>query len=195
MSDPGSITRLLLETTDGDDDAASVLWEHFRERLVQFAKGRLTGARKSTSDEEDVAVEAFHSLLKGVRNGRYNLPSRDHIWRLLVCMAIRRAHAILRRQNTQKRNGEVGESAIMHVDQGEIGGIAGFPDDEPTPTTLAVMNLMLGELGELLQEDRERDILMLKLEGYSHREVADRLGIGLWRVRKVLEKVEVYLGS
>ncbi|ADB14964.1 RNA polymerase, sigma-24 subunit, ECF subfamily [Pirellula staleyi DSM 6068] len=195
MSDPGSITRLLLETTEGDENAATVLWEHFRDRLVHFAKGRLTGARKSASDEEDVAVEAFHSLLKGVRNGRYNLPSRDHIWRLLVCMAMRRAHAILRRQNTQKRHGEVGESAIMPVDHGEVGGISGFPDDEPTPTTLAVMNLMLGELGELLHEEREREILMLKLEGYSHREVAERLGLGLWRVRKVLDKVEAYLGS
>ncbi len=195
MPQPGSITQLMLDTTDGDEDAAHDLWQRFRQRLTGLAQKKLKGTRKAVGDEEDVAIEAFHSFLRGARAGRYDLPTRDQIWQLLACIAMRRARAMSRQENATKRRGTLGESALKRGAGGEKSppGIATLAADEPTPATIAELNLLLCELHELFDDELEGRILALKLEGYSHRQVAERLGVGLWRVRKTVKKIEQHL--
>ncbi|PHS05083.1 MAG: hypothetical protein COA78_15705 [Blastopirellula sp.] len=194
MSQHGSITQLFLNVANGDENAAHDLWEKFRKRLIGLARKKLEGVRKGAGDEEDVAIEAFHSLLKGANAGRYDIPSRDELWQLLAFIAVRKANGIRRKENAEKRKGLLGESAINAVNEdGQPIGMEMFAENEPSPASIAQLNILIHEIHEQLKDAIEIEILTLKLEGYSHRETAERLGIGLWRVRKTVEKVEQYL--
>ena len=67
MSEPKDISEWVQKLKEGDDDAASHLWETYFERLVRLAQRRLPSSLRRSRDEEDVALSAFHSFVKGVK--------------------------------------------------------------------------------------------------------------------------------
>lgn len=112
------VSRWIHELTDGDAEAAQRLWQHYCDRLIRLASRRLGNAHRAVADEEDVALSAFNSFLRGAAAGRFpRLEDRDDLWRLLVTITARKALAQRRRQRTKKRGaGRVrGESAFMRL--------------------------------------------------------------------------------
>ena len=66
-----SFTHWIARLKQGDDEAARKLWGTYFERLQQAARKRLGTAPKRVTDEEDVAVDVFHSLCRGAAEGRF----------------------------------------------------------------------------------------------------------------------------
>ena len=63
MASSGSVTHWIGALKSGDQQAAQQLWERYWKRLVGLAARKLTGARRQTSDEEDIAH--WHELDAG----------------------------------------------------------------------------------------------------------------------------------
>ena len=61
-----------------------------------------------------------------------------------------------------------------------------FVTDQDTPSQVVEANETFGRLRDLFPEDR-REILALKVEGLSSREIGQRLGISERTVRRILE--------
>jgi ECF sigma factor len=92
----------------GDELALQALWDRYYATLVERARAKLCAMRGPTavSDEEDLALSAFHALYQGVRQGRFpRLDDRDDLWKLLVHLTACKAVDRHRAENRQKRGG------------------------------------------------------------------------------------------
>jgi DNA-directed RNA polymerase specialized sigma24 family protein len=195
----GSVTRWLTGLKEGDRQAVQPLWERYFARMAELARARLraTRLRDAASDEEDVALSAFDSLCTGIARGRFpRLDDRDDLWRLLIVITSRKVLVQARRQLRQKRG-------AGHVQPASALARAGYDDDdllvqvvgsEPTPE-FAVMvaeeyRRLLGRLGN----DALREVAILRAEGATGDEIAERLGCArrtvvrqLSLIRRILE--------
>ena len=177
----------------GGDSAAQHLWQRYFDRLVHLARSRLRSARRAgvVEDEEDAALSAFDSFCRGATAGRFSqLADRDDLWRLLVVITVRKVFGQLHRQGAQKRGGGrlVGESALIGA-AAEGGGLDRFAGQEPGPEMAAAVVDEYRRLRGDLKTETLRQVLDLRLEGYTREEIAQRLGCAERAVKRKLDVI------
>jgi len=187
-----SVTELLQQLQAGDSIAASQIWQRYITRLVSRARQRLKGTPRRAFDEEDVAITAFDAFLRGVADGRFKqLNNREDLWQVLVMLIERQAIAFMRQELAEKRGaGKTrGESAFDDMDRAGSArpGLDQFAD--PDPAAVDQFTQSVRELLEALGDELLRQIAMAKLEGYTNKEIAQRLGISLRGVERKLQLI------
>jgi DNA-directed RNA polymerase specialized sigma24 family protein len=186
VADHGSVSRWIHLLREGDSAGAQPLWEMYFDRIVGLARAKLLGARRATSDEEDVALSAFDSFCRGARGGRYpQLADRDNLWRLLVTITARKAARLRRDQARLKRGG--GQAPLaLGSDEADADEVL---SQEPTPELAALAAEECGRLlGALKDKDLEK-VALWKMEGYTTEEIADRLGCAPRSVERKLKLI------
>jgi DNA-directed RNA polymerase specialized sigma24 family protein len=192
--DDGSVTRWIGDLKAGGDTAAQHLWERYFERLVSLARARLRSARRAGAieDEEDAALSAFDSFCRGATAGRFpQIADRDELWRLLVVITLRKVFGQLERQGAQKRGGGrlAGESALIGHDAAGGAGLERLACQEPSPEMAAMVIDEYRRLREGLRTETLRQVLHLRLEGYTREEIAQRLGCAERAVKRKLDVI------
>jgi DNA-directed RNA polymerase specialized sigma24 family protein len=186
MTPDGSITCWLAPLRAGDPAAAQKLWEHCFRRLMGLARSKLRGAPCRAADEEDVALSAFDSFCRSAEEGRFpQLADRDSLWRLLVTITNRKAAHQIRDEGRQKRSG--GATPVTNA-QAEL-AFEQLVSREPSPEFAAELaddcRRLLARLG-----DRELEtVAILRMEGYSVEEVAERLSCAPRSVKRKLSLI------
>lgn len=193
MEADGSVTHLIGELKRGDPAAAQAIWERYYERLVALARGKLGNLSRRAADEEDVAASAFHSFYEAACAGRFpRLEDRHDLWKLLVTITARKALGQIKHARTKKRGGGKvrGESVFLAVDDSAEGlGIEQVMGREPTPEFAAQIGEQLETLLDSLGDDTLRKIVLLKMQGYSHAEIAEQLSCVPRTVERKLERI------
>jgi DNA-directed RNA polymerase specialized sigma24 family protein len=196
MSEPsdGSVTVWLghLVTGGATDAAAQELWERYFSRLVGLARVRLRSSARRVADEEDVALSAFDSFCQGAAAGRFpKLGGRDDLWRVLVTITARKAFDQRQHENRRRRGGGkvFGEDFLAHPDDQGRGGLDQFVGKEPTPAFAAQVADECRRLLSMLRDDKLRQIALLRMEGYSNEQVAERLDLGLRTIERKLDLI------
>jgi DNA-directed RNA polymerase specialized sigma24 family protein len=186
------VSGWIRQLAQGDESAAAALWNRYFEQLVRLAYTKLRGARRRVADEEDVALSAFHSFCQGVAAGRFpDLKDRDDLWKLLVTITARKAVALMRRAHAQKRQAEIGESALLSpADSADQSGIEGVMSPEPTPDFAVQVGEECERLLALLADQGLRDVALKKLEGCNNLEIADSLGCSPGTVQRRLTRIQ-----
>jgi RNA polymerase sigma factor (sigma-70 family) len=192
--DDGSVTKWIGDLKAGGDSAAQHLWERYFDRLVHLARARLRSAPRAgaVEDEEDAALSAFDSFCRGAASGRFpHVSDRDDLWRLLVVITVRKVLAQLQRQSAQKRGGGrlVGESAVIGPDAALRGGMDRLSAHEPSPEMAAQVVEEYRRLRASLRTEALRQVLDLRLEGYTREEIAQRLGCAERAVKRKLDVI------
>jgi DNA-directed RNA polymerase specialized sigma24 family protein len=173
MASDDSITRLIVLLKQGQRAAAQPLWDAYFPRLVGLARARLRGTRRGMADEEDVALSAFDSFCRRAERGHFlRLDDRDDLWQLLFVLTVRKAIGLMRHEARVRRGGG-------HV--ASLEDLAAFDLDEvlgrePTPELAAQMAEEYRRLLESLGDETLRDVARWKMEGWTNREIAARLG-------------------
>jgi RNA polymerase sigma factor (sigma-70 family) len=166
MSEPGSITRIIFSLKDGDAEAVQAIWRRYYQRLVQVARDKLRTSLRRVADEEDVAQSAFFSFYRGIKAGRFPvLNDREGLWKLLFVITARKAADQLQHEHRKKR-------AATMTEMEDIEQIIG---DEPTPEFAIQIIEQYEQLLEKLGDESLRRVAVLKMEGYSHDEIAELL--------------------
>ena len=168
-----SITRCLDRLKQGDRAAAERLWGAYIRRLVGLARAKMRAAPRRAADEEDVALSAFDSFCRRAERGQFaRLADRDDLWQLLVVLTERKAIDLMRREGRKSR----GEGKVLSLS--DPSGALGDEvlDREPTPEFAAQAADEFRRLLGLLGEDSLRDVAIWKMEGYTNRQIAARLG-------------------
>ena len=192
MSDHHSVSELLLQLKQNQSAAAHQLWGRFIDQLIRAASRHLRNLPRRAVDEEDVAVTAFEAFLRGTREGRFSkLETREDLWQVLAMLTERKAIGVLRRELADKRGGGQvrGESVFEKMIMDSSGAIGIADVAAPNPATL---ELFAGEVREMLDglgDELLRQIAILKLEGYTNPEVAQRLNIALRSVERKLQLI------
>ena len=93
MSD--DITGWIANAQNSDEQAAAAIWDAYFQKLVSYARTKLSAMPKRAVDEEDVVLSAMNSFFRGAQKGRFDPKDRDELWNLLATItALRRGPGI-----------------------------------------------------------------------------------------------------
>jgi DNA-directed RNA polymerase specialized sigma24 family protein len=178
------VTLWIKSVEAGDDSSAGQLWSYCFPKLLSYSKKKLPDHLRRALDEEDVALSAFKSFCLAAAKGSFpQLEGRDDLWKLLLCIANRKAQNYVRRELREKRGGgQVRGESIF-----EMGGNSSDPNDVgignvagkmASPEMLAQFTDDARAMIDMLQDDTIKTIALLRMEGYSVEEIAERLECG-----------------
>lgn len=178
-----TVTGWLHGLGDGDETAARKLWERYSRRLQELARRRLRNMERRIFDEEDVALSAFGHFCAAVQDGRYqDMEGRDDLWRLLAAITGRKAQQRMEEAGRQKRGGDFHPSPI------DLDDVAG---NDPAPEVLALLTDQCRYFLANLSDDELRRVAIMKLEGYTNKEIAERLGFSRQTIQRMVSVVRV----
>lgn len=183
-----AVTAWIDQLSEGNEQAAEQLWQHISTRVRDFARQKLDTETRRRYDEDDAANSAFHSLCRGLAEGRLEAENRDALWGLLAVITSRKISAQRRFLNRQKRGGgEVrGESGFAGLGDSGINAIDG---DQRTPDVLAEISESCAQLLNVLPDETMKTIVLLKFQGAKNGEVASELGCTRRTIERKLERI------
>jgi len=178
MVGDGSVTRLIQLLRSGDaterDLAARLIWERYFRDLLELARSNLNRRIRRREDEEDVLQSMYKSFCLRQQRGEFDLAGRDALWKLLVTITLRKARNAANKQAMDKRDvarertlpdADVTRSRHWALEQMDAAG--------PSPAEAAVLNEALERRLEALADPELRQTALLRLEGYTNREIAE----------------------
>ena len=166
-----SVTGWIVQLSNGDARAAEQLWGHISLRLQNFARQKLDVRTHRCYDENDAANSAFHSLCRGLADGRIKAEDRDALWGLLAVITSRKISARRRYLNRRKRG-----QGVVRGDSGfGVEGINGVVSEEAGPDVLAEISESCDQLLEALPDETMKRIVLLKFQGATNAEIAVEL--------------------
>jgi DNA-directed RNA polymerase specialized sigma24 family protein len=173
LSPSHSITRCIDMLKRGDRAAAEALWESYIHRIVALARARLGGMPRRAADEEDVALSAFDSFYRRAECGQFvRLTDRDDLWQILVLITERKVIDLMRHEGRKSR----GEGRVVAFSDLKGQATGAIVDPGPTPEFAALVVDEFRELLRRLGDDSLRSVALAKMEGYTNKQIADRLG-------------------
>ncbi|MEZ6120332.1 MAG: ECF-type sigma factor [Pirellulaceae bacterium] len=181
MTIENSVTHWMHKLAGGDQVAAELLWKRYCHQLMGLARKHLRHHPRRASDEEDVALSAFHVFCKGAAEGRFpELHDRDNLWRLLVVITARKASDHLKHE---KPRTPPGGAASQEVDVEQVIG------NQPTPEFAAAVADQCDRLLAVLCDSMLQKIATMKLDSFTNEEIAAELGVSVRTVERKLSRI------
>jgi RNA polymerase sigma factor (sigma-70 family) len=169
----------------GDQDAARKLYERYVEPIRRAARKRLNARTRRIEDESDVANAVLKSLLSGLVNGQFpRLSDATDLWMLVLAITWNKTIDAVRR--AQRHAAEVGESALgdpatATMDRLDAG--------DPTPSAQAEIADRIDWLLAQLHDESLKQVVLMKLEGYTNAEIAQAIGKNVRTVERKLNAI------
>jgi RNA polymerase sigma factor (sigma-70 family) len=187
------VTLWISQLRDDDEAAATNLWNHFVDRIRGVARKKLNFDSRRVYDDEDVAQSAFHSICAGVASGRFpDLRDRNCLWQLIMVVTSRKIsfrHRYDRRdcRDIQRNSSDFFLNDSNSVVMLPISGQA--LSREPTAEFTAEFLETYENLIETLNDPALEQVVALRMEGYTDKEIASRLECSRRTVQRRLEIV------
>jgi DNA-directed RNA polymerase specialized sigma24 family protein len=180
MTPDDAITVWLDQLLAGEPAAVGPLWTAYFQRLVLLARTRLNEATlRAAVDEEDIALSAFESFCRRAQTGDFqDLEDRKGLWAMLAAITVRKA-AYYKRYGFRLKRG----AGMTAVDLGEV--LARDPDP-------AIAAEVAGECERLLSalpDPELRRVALLRMDGWSVKDVAAKIGCPPRSVKRKLELI------
>ncbi|WP_437193066.1 ECF-type sigma factor [Planctomicrobium sp. SH527] len=178
----GSITCLYRKWRQGHVESLEKLVERFRPRLLALARSTLQGRVRRIADAEDALQGAIISFWEKAEDGSLSENmDRNDLWNVLGVITVRKALRIQERESAKKRGGDQ-----HHVDQGV--------DWVPAPHQSESPELLCAEMLELLEKELQ-PYAILKLSGYSIREIAEEFDCTEKKIERKLKLIRTIWGQ
>jgi RNA polymerase sigma factor (sigma-70 family) len=190
----GSVTKLIQLLRSDDpaerDMAALLIWRRYFRDLLELARNNLNNRIRRREDEEDVLQSMYKSFCLRQQRGEFDLAGRDALWNLLVTITLRKARNTAKKQGRDMRD----VAREQTIPYGDASGSAHWALEQmdascPSPAEAAVLNEALERRLEALADPELRQIALWRLEGYTNREIADRLDCTERSVERRLERI------
>jgi RNA polymerase sigma factor (sigma-70 family) len=165
-----------------DDDTLRL--NQYVKRLLVLAHSQLYEQTKAKVDAEDVVQSvllSFHTR----HAGQVDLQAEDGLWDKL-------AEITLRHCNKWNKRRQRDRAKIVPLQPSTDGPDTGFEpaDDKPSPQEAAELADLVKWLMQALGTDREREVLTLRLQGYTILEICKRLHLSEQTVNRALKTVK-----
>ncbi len=186
MIQDASLALVMAKLRKGDQDAASLIFHRFVNRLTALASGQFDNRFRAKTDAEDVVQSVYKSFF--LRDGRspFELSDWDSLWSLLATITIRKCSdrrsywlAACRSVGRELSRSPGGEDRLSWetIDRG------------PTPFQVTVLaELIETILAEL--SDHHRAIAELSLQGFTAIEAAARVECSERTVARVVARIK-----
>lgn len=168
--DDGEFAVLLERAARGDHDAQALICQRYEPKVRIIARVMLGPALRSHFDSLDLVQSVHRSLLVGLRDQKFDISTPQKLIALASTMVRRKVARKWRRAKKQiSPNGLATSSALAQT-------LSSLVTPEAGPREIAQRNDQITTLCEQLNEV-ERQMLMLRLEGYTWPEIAERVGL------------------
>src|SRR5512135_1945090 len=165
----------------GEESAARELLTRYEAEVRLVVRRQLPRLLRSRFDSLDFLQSVWGSFFRRVRSGPAEFEDSRHLVAFLARAARNKVIDEYRRAGSRKQ--DMHREEPLWVDGGRPKELAAAID---TPSQVAQAHEVLGKLRDLLPEDR-REIVALKVEGLSSKDIGERLGISERTVQRVLE--------
>ena len=117
--------------------------------------------------------------------GLFALEGRNDLWRLLVTMTLNKARGLATKHTRERRDvrRQSGNAAGDADDAAPALVLEQMEAEQPDPETAALLNERFENRLKCLSPDL-RQVALWRLEGYSNKEIADKIG----RVERTVER-------
>jgi RNA polymerase sigma-70 factor (ECF subfamily) len=168
----------------GDQDAARRLFDAYVDRLLPLARRRISQRLASRVDAEDIVQSVFRTFFARLKEDKFTLNDQDDLFRLLVRITVHKTLRQVAHHKAAKRD------PGQELGQGDAANeqLLQLLTTEPTPDEAVMFIDQLEHfMGQLSQTDRQ--ILELRMQGYSTDEIAKQLNSYDRKIRRVLERI------
>lgn len=197
MSDPGDeelqrFAACLEEIRKGQLEAIDEVFQRYFARSVRYAKARVHMHESPLIDPEMAVASAIGSLISRVRRGAYpDLDNERDFWNLLARVVERKISKYRRYNYADKRSpgqrllsvDSLGDSSDAEASK------AAPPGAEVSPLAQAIADETLQLLLERLTQEETRDVLLLRMEGFSFVQIAEHMGRSRGWVQRRCEEI------
>jgi RNA polymerase sigma factor (sigma-70 family) len=176
--------ELFARYRQGDQQAATALFERYLLRLTALARARLAAKLSARVDPEDVIQSAYRSFFIGAREGRFSIEQSGDLWRLLVTITLRKLYRQAARYTADVR--DIGRERRISPDAEWTEQVIAR---DPTPDEVVAV---ADELESLLSSlpAASRRIVELRMQGESLEEIARVVNRSERTVRRALKEIQ-----
>jgi RNA polymerase sigma factor (sigma-70 family) len=173
----------------GDSQALREFYVEYGPLLHRLAARHVGGGLRRRVEPDDVVQSVCRTFLRRARNGQFEINDSDGLWGLLCAITLNKVRKLLRFHLRHKRDVKKEAVAAAADDSSHFLPLL---SPEPTPAEAAEFD---DELRRLLHslDDEQRQVVMLKLQQYTNKEVAKQLGSSERTVRRIMKVVQAHL--
>jgi RNA polymerase sigma-70 factor, ECF subfamily len=170
----------------GDQNAARQIVDRYLDRLLHLARGRISQRLAGRVDAEDIVQSVFRTFFVRLKDGKFVFAEQDDLSKLLMRITLHKTLRQVAFHKAAKRDPNMEtERGEHHREQ-----LLALLDHEPTPEATVAFVDQLDHFLNLLQP-LEREILELRLQGFTNEEIAQRLNLYDRKIRRILERVRM----
>ena len=179
--DDSDIPGFLARIASGDQDAARELLTRYEGEVRLVVRRQLPRLLRSRFDSLDFLQSVWGSFFRRVKGGASEFEDSRHLVAFLARAAKNKVIDEYRRAGSRKA--DMHREEPLWTDGDRPRDLAAVGD---TPSQVAEAHEVFGRLRDLLPRERHQ-LLELKAEGLSSRDIGERLGISERTVQRVLE--------
>lgn len=177
----GDIPEFLARIQAGDEAAARELLTRYEAEVRLVVRRQLPRLLRSRFDSLDFLQSVWGSFFRRVRTGPAEFEDSRHLVAFLARAAKNKVIDEYRRAASRKQ--DMHREEPLWADGSRPKDLA---SDVDSPSEVAQAREVFGRLRDLVPEER-RNVVELKAEGLSSKDIGERLGISERTVQRVLE--------
>jgi RNA polymerase sigma-70 factor (ECF subfamily) len=170
-----SVVQWIERWRQGDPVAAEELFRRYAGRLARVAEQRLSRRVAVREDEEDVVQSVFRSFFRRCAEGQFQIDGSNQLWQLLVTITLFKVRARARCHTADKRDVRTEEEQEVRE------AVSREPGPEEAAALVDLIEALLRDLPPAYGQ-----MLELRLQGCTHREIGERLGVSRQTVHRAV---------
>jgi RNA polymerase sigma-70 factor (ECF subfamily) len=177
---PFSDRRLLERFQNGDREAAGLLYARYADRLRALTRRKSSAALACRLDPDDIVQSVFRNFFHAAREGGYDVPPGEDLWKLLLVIALNK----IRARGTFHRAAKRDVRRTRRID-----GLDPYTLAKENPHGQSGVTFMKMAAEEALAQlpPLQRRIVELRMQGYQVHEIAELTGRSLRTVERTLQ--------
>lgn len=184
----GSVSNWILGARQGDPVAIEEIVSRYLARVANCAQSMLAADEQRIRDGQDIATDVLMKMASELSSGQHQqLRDRNDLWVLLI--SIVNEQVVQNRNDWQQRNGVPQELTLTdylsHCDQ-DLELL--LSKGNKYGSLQAILDRM-DDLIALVKDQQSKEVALLKLQGYSNRDIGARLGLVAKTVDRKVSKI------
>ncbi|MCU0708468.1 MAG: sigma-70 family RNA polymerase sigma factor [Pirellula sp.] len=160
---------------EGDEQAATALYERYSARIYGLVKSKMSDQLQLRLTPEDIVQSVFKSIFRGVAAGGYDAPEGGTLWQLMAVVAVHKVRRNGNRLSAKKRDAARTEPLADYENQLAI-----------SPATVEEFEVAIREAMECLKPE-EREVALLRVQGFSVEEISQKTDRSRRSVERLLQ--------
>lgn len=169
MNEMPDFAGFLQRMADEREGAAAEVFDRYADKLVGYARGRMSSKLRQKIDPEEVVQSALKSFFRRPIESSSQMHDWDELWGLLVVITLRKCLDYIEMFGRHRR--AINREVSLDAANADASGVFELIDRQPTPAEAAVFTETIQRLMDGLDEQQQQ-MLDLRIQGHTVPEIA-----------------------